>query len=266
MKPSKARLTQIFITYPQPGEQGKPGVPGIPGTDGTNEPGPVGPPGNRGQTGRPGKPGTPGEPGQDAVQLIGVPGPRGDCGPPGFPGPRGDPGTNGIPAAPGQEGAPGSAGDIGDPGDYGPRGPPGKKGPPGQDGGYCQCPPRDGTGVPVTAGPQILPPTWNTYQKSRKAQARIPTETYPSPEELSPPQYKQKPTTHETYGDYGEYRRSRTQYKDQPRAQTWRSPTLPMIDYVDSRESTRSRSPVRRVAAKKNAKTSNAIDFELRAK
>ncbi|VDO99798.1 unnamed protein product [Heligmosomoides polygyrus] len=127
-----------------PGEQGRPGVPGLPGSEGTNEPGPVGAPGNRGQTGRAGKQGLPGEPGQDAVRLIGLTGPKGVRGPPGFVGARGDPGLSGIPAPPGLEGPPGSLGEAGDQGDFGLRGAPGRKGPPGEDGGYCQCPPREG--------------------------------------------------------------------------------------------------------------------------
>lgn len=44
----------------------------------------------------------------------------------------------------GLEGPPGSLGEAGDQGDFGLRGAPGRKGPPGEDGGYCQCPPREG--------------------------------------------------------------------------------------------------------------------------
>ncbi|CAJ0609920.1 unnamed protein product [Cylicocyclus nassatus] len=243
------------------GEQGKPGVPGIPGQDGTNEPGPPGPPGNRGQTGRPGKKGIPGEPGQDAVQLIGVPGPKGERGPPGFPGARGDPGTNGIPAPPGPEGPAGSIGDVGDQGDYGLRGPPGRRGPPGEDGGYCQCPPRDGSGLASRPGTQSLSPTWEQYQKPSKYVRPISEE---SPAPPPAPQYGRKSRPQSADDEFA-YRRTHPQLSDQ-KVQTWRSPNAPMVDYRDSAESSRKRTGVRRIADKKTEKVKNAIDFELRVK
>ncbi|KAL6722548.1 hypothetical protein Aduo_017662 [Ancylostoma duodenale] len=252
------------------GEQGKPGIPGIPGQDGNNEPGPVGAPGNRGQTGRPGKKGVPGEPGQDAVQLIGVPGPKGERGPPGFPGPRGDPGSNGIPAPPGPEGPPGSTGDVGDPGEYGLRGPTGRKGPPGEDGGYCQCPPREGNGIANGAGPQSLPANWEEYPHHRHGHGRGPPIISIIDEQTHQQQYKMKPNhlprPLNADDDYVDYRRGKAQYNDVPRDQIWHSPTAPMVDYRDSREITRKRLTARRVEAKKTAKVNNAIDFELRAR
>ncbi|KAJ1366471.1 hypothetical protein KIN20_027145 [Parelaphostrongylus tenuis] len=42
------------------------------------------------------------------------------------------------------EGPPGPPGEPGDCGDYGHRGNTGRRGSPGDDGGYCQCPSRDG--------------------------------------------------------------------------------------------------------------------------
>uniref|UniRef100_A0A7I4Z6I2 Collagen n=1 Tax=Haemonchus contortus TaxID=6289 RepID=A0A7I4Z6I2_HAECO len=239
------------------GEPGKPGIPGLPGTDGTNEPGPAGAPGSRGQSGRPGKQGIPGEPGQDAVQLIGVPGPKGERGPPGFPGPRGDPGFSGLPAPPGPEGPPGPPGETGDQGDFGLRGAPGRKGPPGEDGGYCQCPPREGTGVANRAGVQQLPASWEEYPEPPPPQYRK-----PKPPLSVRPQF--------TEDEYIEYQRKNKNkhYKDSPQANIWRSPNSPMISYRDSREKkTHRRLPaIRPIDSKKATKTGDAIEFELRAR
>ncbi|PIO77578.1 collagen triple helix repeat protein [Teladorsagia circumcincta] len=216
------------------GEQGRQGTPGLPGTDGTNEPGPVGAPGNRGQSGRPGKQGIPGEPGQDAVQLIGVPGPKGEQGPPGFPGPRGDPGLSGLPAPPGLEGPPGSLGETGDQGDFGLRGAPGRKGLPGEDGGYCQCPPREGmptinptligTGVANRAGTQSIPGSWEEYPQPRNQYTKE-----------KPPLSVKPQFTEDEYIEY-QRRKKNKHYRDSPQAHIWRSPNAPMINYRDSRE------------------------------
>ncbi|ETN87146.1 collagen triple helix repeat protein [Necator americanus] len=252
------------------GQRGKSGIPGIPGPDGINEPGPIGVPGNRGQTGRPGKKGTPGEPGQDAVQLIGVPGPKGERGPPGFPGPRGDPGSNGIPAPPGPEGPPGSAGDIGDPGEYGLRGPPGRKGPPGDDGGYCQCPLRDGSGISYGAGSTTFPGNWDEYHSYKNGNGPIATISERAVEEQNVQQFHKRKVSNanrpQNTDEDIDYRRSRKHYSDQQRTQKWHSPTAPMVDYRDSREDHRKRPTARRVEDKKTAKVNNAVDFELRAR
>ncbi|KAK5977775.1 Collagen triple helix repeat protein [Trichostrongylus colubriformis] len=238
------------------GEQGRAGVPGLPGTDGTNEPGPAGAPGNRGQPGRPGKPGVSGEPGQDAVQLIGVPGPKGEPGPPGFPGPRGDPGASGLPAPPGPEGPPGPVGETGDQGDFGLRGAPGRKGPPGEDGGYCQCPPREGTGVANRAGTQTIPGSWEEYPQERNQYRKE------KPPLSVRPQF--------TEDEYIEYQRKKKikHYKDSPQTHIWRSPNAPMISYRDSREKKTPRRPsaVRHFEDKKTTKSGDTIEFELRAR
>ncbi|KAK6060987.1 collagen triple helix repeat protein [Cooperia oncophora] len=239
------------------GEQGRPGVAGLPGTDGTNEPGPVGAPGNRGQSGRPGKQGLPGEAGQDAVQLIGVPGPKGERGPPGFPGPRGDPGLSGLPAPPGLEGPPGPVGEPGDQGDFGIRGAPGRKGPPGEDGGYCQCPPREGTGVANRGGMQSLPTSWEEYPQPRNE--------YPKEK---PPLSIRPQFTEDEYIEY-QRRTKNKHYRDTHQAHVWRSPNAAMITYRDSREkkTPHRRLPiVRHFEGKKATRNGDTIEFELRAR
>ncbi|WKY16266.1 hypothetical protein Q1695_001163 [Nippostrongylus brasiliensis] len=248
------------------GEQGKAGIPGIPGPDGVNEPGPVGAPGPRGQSGTPGKKGAHGEPGLDAVQLIGLPGPKGVPGPPGLAGPRGDPGISGIPAPPGPEGPQGSVGEVGDPGEFGLRGAPGRRGLPGEDGGYCECPPREGTGVAMVAGSQSLPTTWEEYKASYGRRSQYvderPTQQYRKhkPSLLTRPQI--------TDTEYNEYRlKNRRQFRDSPSSYGRRSPTAPMISYRDSRERVAKRLiTAHHVEGKKTAKAGQAIDFELRAR
>ncbi|RCN23648.1 hypothetical protein ANCCAN_30665 [Ancylostoma caninum] len=168
------------------------------------------------------------------------------------------------------EGPPGSTGDVGDPGEYGLRGPTGRKGPPGEDGGYCQCPPREGNGIANGAGPQSLPANWEEYPHHRHGHGRGPPIISVIDEQTHQQQYKMKPNhlprPLNADDDYVDYRRGKAQYNDVPRNQIWHSPTAPMVDYRDSREFARKRLSARRVEAKKTAKVNNAIDFELRAR
>uniref|UniRef100_A0A914DBA8 Tetratricopeptide repeat protein 30 n=1 Tax=Acrobeloides nanus TaxID=290746 RepID=A0A914DBA8_9BILA len=128
-----------------PGPHGLPGFQGPPGRPGKiGAPGMIGQPGNRGLPGRPGKIGLPGENGQNAkygVGKPGLPGSRGNMGPMG---PPGLPGFDASPGKPGLIGAQGKMGSVGLPGIPGFTGMMGKQGAPGQDGGYCQCPSKQG--------------------------------------------------------------------------------------------------------------------------
>uniref|UniRef100_A0A1I7V379 Collagen triple helix repeat protein n=1 Tax=Caenorhabditis tropicalis TaxID=1561998 RepID=A0A1I7V379_9PELO len=249
----------------EPGEPGRPGTPGEAGRPGTNEPGTVGAPGLRGQSGRTGAKGDPGEAGQDFVQLSGLPGPKGIPGPVGLPGARGDPGNNGKPAPPGPEGFPGPVGDPGDAGEYGLRGTPGRRGNPGKDGGYCQCPPREGSAhtnrqtVRVSTSRNRASTSNNEATDDYEAEIEKQTASRqqvqrkrwqkPNPQNHRDMYVNLRKNTHSDLIDVGE-------------SSMRRSPLAPLIAYKDSREE----GHTNRVVMQRTpyGSKANSVDFELR--
>ncbi|CAD6193088.1 unnamed protein product [Caenorhabditis auriculariae] len=258
------------------GEPGKPGIPGEPGKDGTNEPGVIGDPGSRGQPGRAGLKGEHGEPGQDFVQLVGLPGPKGSIGLPGLAGLRGDPGENGDPAPPGPEGYPGPVGEVGEQGDDGLRGPSGKKGPPGKDGGYCQCPPREGTGF--VSSRQSSSSLDDRGEEDREEEPPKPQRQRQRPQKI------RRPNEESEYDDIftpssrsrGNAGRQPESYARPPRPRnsdlidvgspTMRhSPMAPLIAYKDSSEAVTNRVIMQRVKSRDPLRVKGStVDFELR--
>ncbi|CAI5456140.1 unnamed protein product [Caenorhabditis angaria] len=238
------------------GERGRPGIPGEPGEPGTNEPGVVGLPGSRGQSGRAGFKGDPGEPGQDFVQLTGLPGPKGALGGIGLPGARGDPGNNGKPAPPGPEGFPGPTGEPGEQGDYGLRGIQGRKGAPGKDGGYCQCPPREG---PVNrSGNSGNRRTEDDWQKSSD-DYETETDSVPSSNRKSWPKPRNSQSHHNQLYVNLRRKNKNSDLIDVGSNNMRRSPLTPLIEYKDSREEGHKN----RVVMYHSSKGSS-VDFELR--
>ncbi|PIC16880.1 hypothetical protein B9Z55_023325 [Caenorhabditis nigoni] len=262
----------------EPGEPGRPGIPGDPGRPGTNEPGTVGAPGARGQSGRTGSKGDPGEAGQDFVQLSGLPGQKGLPGPVGLPGARGDPGNNGKPAPPGPEGFPGPVGDPGDSGEYGLRGVPGRRGNPGKDGGYCQCPPREGSGVSNRQSIRVASsrdrPSSSNNDAVDDYDAEIERQAAPRRSHQAQQQQQhqvqqfqrkrwQKPSPQNHRDMYVNARKNaHSDLIDVGETSMRRSPMAPLIAYKDSREEGHTNS-FQRVVMQRGSKA-NTVDFELR--
>ncbi|CAI2356513.1 unnamed protein product [Caenorhabditis sp. 36 PRJEB53466] len=250
----------------EPGEPGRPGTPGDAGRPGTNEPGTAGPPGARGQSGRTGQKGDPGEAGQDFVQLNGLPGPKGLPGPVGLPGARGDPGNNGKPAPPGIEGFPGPVGDPGDAGEYGLRGAPGRRGNPGKDGGYCQCPPREGSALSQRQNTKTT--TKKKQTLSHNANVEDDYETEIERQSAPKPQFQrrtwQNQRNSQNHRDmYVNVRKNtNSDLIDVGQSNMRRSPLAPLIAYKDSREE----GHTNRVVMQRTSYNSkgNSVDFELR--
>ncbi|KAF1747228.1 hypothetical protein GCK72_023690 [Caenorhabditis remanei] len=250
------------------GEPGRPGIPGEAGRPGTNEPGTIGAPGSRGQSGRNGPKGDPGESGQDFVQLSGLPGPKGLPGPVGLPGARGDPGNNGKPAPPGPEGFPGPVGDPGDLGEYGLRGVPGRRGNPGKDGGYCQCPPREGSALSnrqtVRVSTTRNRPSTSNNDAVEDYESEIEKQSVPrqQPQQFQRKRW-QKPNRQDHRDMYVNLRKNtHSDLIDVGESSMRRSPMAPLIAYKDSREV----GHTNRVVMQRTSfgSKSNSVDFELR--
>ncbi|UMM40369.1 hypothetical protein L5515_017030 [Caenorhabditis briggsae] len=219
--------------------------------------GPRGPPGDDGNSPIDGNPGDPGKDGTDGIYQVDEP----DC----PPCPQGPPGEDGLR---------GPVGDPGDSGEYGLRGVPGRRGNPGKDGGYCQCPPREGFGVSNrqsirVASSRDRPSNSNNdavddydVEIERQAAPRRAHQAQQQQHQVQQFQRKrwQKPSPQNQRDMYVNARKNaHSDLIDVGETSMRRSPMAPLIAYKDSREE----GHTNRVVMQRGSKA-NTVDFELR--